>query len=243
MALMIPTNMAYGFMAAYFPLVVTELVEKDVGEVDVGWLYSIAGITAALLALAYGAMAEVLGDRHGRAIVMCVGAISFSGVCIIFILAKDPSHFTLLEMMVIFLLYGSGQAVWQGTCMALFSEYWTFEPTDAFANLKFHSGLSTAIAFYMLPAVPGLRWRSFVCLTTVVLGVATYIPCHRVHIALRSDELSITPSVPSLQTDWIQENSPMDKAALLSGWHKHENNATDKTRALPTGKLDDDIVG
>lgn len=183
MVLMIPTNMAFGTMAAYFPLVVTELVRSGLGEVDVGWLYAVSGIAGAILAVAYGVLAEVIGDRHGRAVVMVIGALSFGAICAFVLFSRDSNSFTLTEMVILFILYGSGNAVWQGTCMALFSEYWSSVPEVAFANLKFHSGLSSAIAFYILPVVPGLWWRSLVCFVTVIFGVTTYMACHWVHLS------------------------------------------------------------
>lgn len=63
--------------------------------------------------------------------------------------------------------------------MAIFADYWQATPA-AYANLKLHSGLASAIAFFTFPLM-GDRHIGLVCAGTVAIGIVTYLMAHAIH--------------------------------------------------------------
>jgi hypothetical protein len=114
MPLLLFTNFAYGVMSAYFPLIVTQTVADTLGSSNVGILYAISGMASCILAMGFGGVAEWCG-QHGRAIIMVVGAASFGIVCFVFTVCAASFYSQWKVLIPLFILYGSGQAVWQGT--------------------------------------------------------------------------------------------------------------------------------
>ena len=75
----------------------------------------------------------------------------------------------------LFVAYGVGVASWQGTCMAFFGEAFPGEAAlPAFAALKLHSGLASAIAFFVLPHVRPAA-AAAACVLTALVGFAAYL--------------------------------------------------------------------
>lgn len=56
-----------------------------------------------------------------------------------------------VALLLLFFGYGTGVAVWQGTCMQLFSDLWRHDPHPAFAALKLQSGAASTVAFFVFP--------------------------------------------------------------------------------------------
>eukprot|EP01061_Rhynchopus_euleeides_P017138 TRINITY_DN28563_c0_g1_i1.p1 TRINITY_DN28563_c0_g1~~TRINITY_DN28563_c0_g1_i1.p1 ORF type:complete len:585 (+),score=157.22 TRINITY_DN28563_c0_g1_i1:87-1757(+) len=146
MLLMAPTNIAFGLMAGYFPLVVTKLVSDEHGKDLAGYLYALSGGAAFLLAFPYGYVSNRF--HFGRCAVMLWGAASFAGAMVTFWQAEVRSIWAFAAL---FILYGSGNTVWQGTCMAVFADYWHQNAAPAFALLKLQSGFATAVAYFVFP--------------------------------------------------------------------------------------------
>jgi hypothetical protein len=72
-----------------------------------------------------------------------------------------------------FLLYGWGQAVWTGPCMAIFGAYWPCNPQAAYSNLKFQSGLASASAFLFYPYL-AVEVSGTLCLVMTIVGFVCY---------------------------------------------------------------------
>mmetsp|Transcript_22342 Transcript_22342/g.52925 ORF Transcript_22342/g.52925 Transcript_22342/m.52925 type:complete len:130 (-) Transcript_22342:291-680(-) len=63
--------------------------------------------------------------------------------------------------------------------MAVFADFWSSKETDgAFANLKLHSGLTSALAFYFLNDVGSVQRIGLLCLLVVLLGLGCYLLAH-----------------------------------------------------------------
>lgn len=171
MLLMVPTNLAFGFVTGFFPSVVTLRVSESHGNQFVGLLYALAGAIQAMTSYVFSWM--VIRCGSGMTVVMSIGAVCFalsSGLPMldITIFAEWPI------LLMSFAAYGSGQSVWQGPAMALFGAYWPSNPQAAYANLKLHSGLASAIAFFLFPRLSA-KEASICCLATVACGIVGYI--------------------------------------------------------------------
>eukprot|EP00754_Rhynchopus_humris_P042767 Rhum_TRINITY_DN2744_c0_g1::Rhum_TRINITY_DN2744_c0_g1_i1::g.8073::m.8073 len=146
MLLMIPTNIVFGLTAGYFPVLITPMIHKHHNKGVAGLMYAMSGGVAFLLAFPYGYVSNRF--TYGRAIVMIWGAMSYAGIFTFLALNEANS---IESFLLIFTLYGSGNTVWQGTCMAVFADYWGKDPAPAFANLKLHSGVATTLAYACFP--------------------------------------------------------------------------------------------
>jgi MFS family permease len=170
--LMAPTNVAFGLCTAFFPYTVTILAKDALGAAAVGWLYAAANVVSALAAAAFGLVAQRWPGC--RPAIFAAGAGAFAGAAgaVFGAGAAAPSRAALFAL---FCAYGVGVAVWQGTCMAFFGDAFPGRKAlPAFAALKLHSGLSSAIAFFVLPAAPP-RAAAAACVAAALLGFATYL--------------------------------------------------------------------
>ena len=171
MLLMCPTNIAFGFVAGYFPLIVTPMVTDHHGADLAGYLYALSGGAAFLLAFTYGYISNRL--YYGRLLVMLWGAASFATIFFILWKVEVTSAWAYAGL---FVLYGSGTTVWQGTCMAVFADYWHDQAAPAFALLKLQSGAATAVAYFVFPNMSLTSSELALRLLFVVgLGAATYV--------------------------------------------------------------------
>ena len=72
MLLLAANNAAFGLATALFPSHVTPLIKHSLGAAAAGWLYSVAGVTSALLAAAFAALPRYALPGFGREV--CIGA-------------------------------------------------------------------------------------------------------------------------------------------------------------------------
>ena len=170
--LMAPTNVAFGLCTAFFPYTVTILAKDALGAAAVGWLYAAANVVSALAAAIFGVAAQRWPGC--RPVIFAAGAGAFAGAAgaVFGAGAAAPSRSALFAL---FCAYGVGVAVWQGTCMAFFGDAFPGRKAlQAFAALKLHSGLSSAIAFFVLPSAPP-RAAAAACVAAALIGFATYL--------------------------------------------------------------------
>eukprot|EP01064_Diplonema_japonicum_P032278 TRINITY_DN6015_c0_g1_i1.p1 TRINITY_DN6015_c0_g1~~TRINITY_DN6015_c0_g1_i1.p1 ORF type:complete len:437 (+),score=95.42 TRINITY_DN6015_c0_g1_i1:524-1834(+) len=169
MLLMVPTNVAFGLATSYFPLVVTPLVSEVHGAHYVGYLYALSGLTSFVFAMPFAWLSN--RDRYGRSTVMIVGGFAYVVVFAVSWLVRPTNTPSLA---IIFMFYGIGNTVWQGTCMAVFSDYWHAAPLPAFANLKLHSGLASSFGYALFPHIAS-PVPEVLCLIFSVVGVLCYL--------------------------------------------------------------------
>ncbi|KAK3239810.1 hypothetical protein CYMTET_50292 [Cymbomonas tetramitiformis] len=172
--LLVPTNIAFGLCSAFFPYKVSLLVKDSVGKVYVGWLYSLSGIVGSILAILYASFCHRFS--HGRVAVVGVGAISFASsiIAVTFCPAPTESWALVLYWTLLFAGYGSGVTVWQGTVMAVFGDMYKTRTLLAFASMKLHSGLASALAFFAIPYL-SLDVAAAFCLVFIVCGYGGYL--------------------------------------------------------------------
>eukprot|EP01059_Diplonema_ambulator_P026163 TRINITY_DN4336_c0_g1_i1.p1 TRINITY_DN4336_c0_g1~~TRINITY_DN4336_c0_g1_i1.p1 ORF type:complete len:429 (+),score=67.95 TRINITY_DN4336_c0_g1_i1:352-1638(+) len=169
MLLMVPTNVAFGLATSYFPVVVSSTVGDLHGAHMVGYLYAWAGAVSFVLAFLFTRVSNSL--EHGRGVVMCVGGFCYTVVFASQWLVRSTTRPSLF---LLFAFYGAANTVWQGTCMAVFSDYWHAHPLPAFANLKLHSGLASALGFALFPRA-SQPTPAILCLCASIIGVVCYL--------------------------------------------------------------------
>eukprot|EP00958_Prasinococcus_capsulatus_P014813 scaffold1558_cov403-Prasinococcus_capsulatus_cf.AAC.44 len=136
-----------------------------------------AQVSSFVLAYPY-AWASNRSEVIGRPIVMLAGALSFCIVLGMFrfipLHTYDTTATAWALLVIAHIALGSGVTVWQGTCAAVFSDYYSATPEvcevivdecgfsnekvyamkqPAFANIKLWSGLGSAIAFFLFPLI------------------------------------------------------------------------------------------
>merc|ERR1711904_465171 len=102
---------------------------------------------------------------------MVLGAICFATTLAV---SFSPVFTEWSVLVIVFILYGGGQAVWQGPTMALFGAYWPCNPQASYANLKLHSGFASAIGFFAFPQLK-VADIAGACITTIAIGVVGYL--------------------------------------------------------------------
>lgn len=170
MALLTPTNAAFGLMTALFPSVVGPLVRDGFGAAAVGWLFAIAGATSACATV----LTTLYARAHpaGRNVAMGGGAVLFGAAAARLVACADEcGALRREELVMIFVCYGCGVAAWQSCVMALVGELHgaPSQCSAAFGQLKLTSGLSSFLGFLLLPRL-GTRAAAATCLAVVIVG-------------------------------------------------------------------------
>ena len=230
MLLLTPTNAAFGMATGLFPAKVTVLVKDALGVADAAWMYSIAGVTAAVLAAVFALMARRF--RHGRFAAMVLGACGFgagSGALLLCDagnadggsgsgsgLGSDacPQLRSRRMLLLLFVGYGCGLAAWQGSCMALVAEMHKQTPRAAFAHLKLTSGLVSFHAFLLFPHV-SMRIAAGYTFAVVLAGLACLLRLHCVLRARTTDTVSLLADPGARVAPATHEQRP--RASVITG--------------------------
>lgn len=186
MKLLTPLNLAFGFSATLMNLYVNGIIaEIAVGGDNIGYLSSVTPCTAALLGFPY----SFLSNRIGKGPLMMFGAINF--VTLAVILGSLPAS-TLQGwgwgIVVMYIIGGSGRAVFESTNKATFADFFPNNAEGAFANVIVQSGVSSAFASFIFPHLSQVTMSIITGITGIIalycLGLAfrlhkresTYIP-------------------------------------------------------------------
>merc|ERR1719419_1374004 len=175
--LLSPTNLTFGFCAAFMNGYVNKYYVKD--ELGVGAVTSCAAVTvatAAVLSRIYGP----LGARVGKGPVITLGAVCFLCIssCILFFGCCNGWDWWIIAL---YLLQGSGRAVYESTNRAMFSDFFVGPQTEgAFANCMFQSSLSFAVSFFLQSFLQG-RTLAYIVLVLTVLTPLLYLCAATLH--------------------------------------------------------------
>ena len=198
--LITPYNAAFGLSTAFFPSHVTVLTkavfssggDAAQGAAAVGWMYTIAGLSSAVIAAASAIAAQRF--QWARSLTMLLGSAAFSTACFLAALGgkgtkadtgcPDFSTFVLGAM---FLCYGLGVAAWQGSCMALIGDLFREDPRAAFAHLKLTSGICSFVLLHAAFVEP--QRAALVTLATNAFGALGFIA---LLVRRRAEEVSST---------------------------------------------------
>ena len=120
------------------------------------------------------------------------------------------------SLAVLFCLYGTGTAVWQGSVMAFFGDAFPGpKALPAFSSLKLQSGLASALAFFILPGADRSS-AAAVCALCSALGLACYWPAE----ARLQARLCAAAPAPSLAAECEMAEVVQESAALLSALNR-----------------------
>jgi MFS family permease len=149
MKYMIGLNAAFGFAGAFLNSFVSgEVVPvalKDTKSSYVGLLVAIHGGVAAVCSLAFGKLSQTVGKGP----ILVLGALSFAGVAIPFLIQPDLEEWTWGLLIMVYAFMGCGRATFEGTLKAIFADYFSYEKEGAFANIILQNGLSSAVAYVL----------------------------------------------------------------------------------------------
>jgi hypothetical protein len=143
--LLSPTNITFGFSAAYLNGYFNFKYEKpDMGVMQLGTLTSITVLCAAMLTKVYGK----LGQSCGKGAAIAAGAVSFGSIPIL-VLTTDCCADWGWAIVIFYVLQGSGRAVYESTNKAVFSDFFTGADTEgAFANCSLQMSVASAVLFF-----------------------------------------------------------------------------------------------
>lgn len=167
--LLAPLQLVFGFCSAVLNIYVNGIIAKAaVGKANIGYLGTMIAVTATLLSPVYA----ILTKKSGKGPLMIFGALNFTMIAgVLLIIPEKQLEGLGWGIMFIYILQGSGRAVFEGTNKAVFAEFFPDNQEAAFANVIFQSGLSSSFAFFFF------HYFSVVAqaIITVVTGVAAMI--------------------------------------------------------------------
>lgn len=149
MKYMIGLNAVFGFAGAFLNSFVSgEVVPVALGDTNssyVGLLVAIHGGVAAICSLGFGHLSQTVGKGP----ILVLGALSFAGVAIPFLIQPDLEKWTWGPLIMVYAFQGMGRATFEGTLKAIFADFFPYEKSGAFANIILQNGLSSAAAYVL----------------------------------------------------------------------------------------------
>jgi MFS family permease len=149
MKYMIGYNAAMGLGSAFVNAIVSgavvPVIFKDENSVYVGVLMAAHAAVAAGMSALFGYVSR----RVGNVPVMTIGAICMITPATAFLMQPSLHHWNSESVIMIYVLHGTGRAVFEGTLKAVFAEYFYYEKEGAFANIILQNGLSCAVGYFL----------------------------------------------------------------------------------------------
>uniref|UniRef100_A0A7S2CTI9 Uncharacterized protein n=1 Tax=Florenciella parvula TaxID=236787 RepID=A0A7S2CTI9_9STRA len=190
-ALMVPTNFAFGFAAAFITAYiqgsVVSPVYSDDGHTDDEVADSQSQHDARVLlysSIAVGVATAMsmpffyLKKQAGTAVVMVLGAICFVFVAAMSYALDDGElrH----ALWIVYIVYGCGRSIWESTTKAVFADFFPDDPQAAFANIVLQSGLASTVAFFVFPDLSPLQ-KEVILGVTATLGAICFSIASFIH--------------------------------------------------------------
>lgn len=191
-ALMVPTNVAFGFAAAFITAYVGGSVVAPIRDVDDDddtteedyhssqvLLYSSLAVAVATFLALPGFGFHALREKAGTPIVMFIGAACFVVSPLISLVFKG---YTLRHLLwLLYTIYGAGRSVWESTVKAIFADFFNEEDSQAaFANIILQSGTSSTIAFFVFPGLSG-SVKGALVIISASLGFVCFVLADQIH--------------------------------------------------------------
>lgn len=171
--LLSPTNIAFGFSSAYLGgHFNAQFLTPELGKGAVGAMGALVVACAVVLVKVYGLVAA----RCGKGVSLTAGAVSFALIPVLVLLGRCCTGWS-RWIAVIYILQGSGRAVYESTNKAIFSDFFKGGDIEgAFANCFVQMSLASSVCFYMSKQFSGtavaLCTLVFACLTPLVYALA-----------------------------------------------------------------------
>jgi len=161
-------NLTFGFSAAFMNgYINSEYTSPQLGSFAVTLLAAMTALFAGLFSHVFGYVSE----RVGKGPVVCVGALSFLGIPFCFFALKCCSGWD-WALVVLYILQGSGRAVYESTNKGIFSDLFADNAPGAFANQILQVTGSFAICFFLSSSLKGptLAWIALVLAAITPFG-------------------------------------------------------------------------
>eukprot|EP00929_Paragymnodinium_shiwhaense_P116854 TRINITY_DN8681_c0_g2_i1.p1 TRINITY_DN8681_c0_g2~~TRINITY_DN8681_c0_g2_i1.p1 ORF type:complete len:476 (+),score=91.99 TRINITY_DN8681_c0_g2_i1:61-1488(+) len=183
-----PSNLAFGFCAAFMNGYVNSHFTKV--ELSANYVASLGALTA-LFAAVMSPIFGRLGGISGKGSVLAIGGLCFMMIPISLVATVGCLGKSDCEsgwgwwLVVLYLLQGSGRAVYESTNKAVFADFFVGSRTEgAFANCMLQSSLSFAISFFLQASVmQGLTLEIIIIvlagLMVVMFPLAKYVQHRR----------------------------------------------------------------
>lgn len=198
MLLMIPSNMAFGFVQGFQNSTFSRFIVKPhLGVSNIGTIASCSSLTGALVAYPFG----LLSDKYGRTPVMLMGFLAHTAVPLVIMSSRfldgdklsdanegdgsgsgtPPGGTTnWISIALLSCMFGLGNSVWNSMNAAIFGEFFPGRLQGAFANLKAWSGAATSIAFFTFGDTP-IRTQLWLLISFELVGFSLYLIAAALH--------------------------------------------------------------
>lgn len=184
MQLLAPLNMAFGFVAA----LVNQWVNGDpakaaVGANNIGYLAAVTPAVATLLSGPYAYL-----SRNGKGPAMIFGALNYTVMALVIMVMTTRQLGDLgWGIVFIYVIGGSGRAVFESTNKAVFADAWPNDKEAAFANVIVLSGGASAVAFFAIPYMSKIETTSITA-ATGLLAIVCLVVFFRILRQQEADE-------------------------------------------------------
>lgn len=185
--LLAPTNITFGFSAAYMNGYINgAFAAPELGKGSIGFLGALTAVVAALLSGSYGSMGA---STSGKGIAVAGGAFSFLCIplCILFLGCCSSWGWSIV---VLYVLQGSGRAVYESTNRALFADFFPGSKAEgAFANCMLQSSAAFATCFFLQASLGGAELGNVV-IVFAALTVPGFLLAQQLRAGHDEDHLS-----------------------------------------------------
>jgi len=169
-----PINVAFGLMAALLNFRVNLLAGEALGSEYIGILSSVISASATLAS----PLLSLASNRAGRAPVLVLGGLAF--LVEVAILGGISGTETLGRWILVYVLHGTGRAVWENPVRALTADFFPSDREGAFALAVAENGAATAVGYFTFPSLE-LDPTRVVCAISLVLWIVGYAVAQRAH--------------------------------------------------------------
>lgn len=167
MKLLTPMFLSFGFSSAFMNFYLNGVIVKlALGEDSIGYMSAVTPAATTLFSYPY----SLLNNGFGKMPVMVLGSLNFAAASIVVLLFGEKLLISMgWWLALLYVLFGSGCAVYEGTLKAAIADFFPEDSEAAFANTIVWSGGGGALAFFVFPHMTG--WG--MAMVTGILSLAS----------------------------------------------------------------------
>jgi hypothetical protein len=195
MAMLLPTQIGFGFASAFLNSYVSPKVVKPIiGKAAIGFFAGIVAGVACIVSAAGGAFVKKTGLKWPNMLLGGVSFVCMSGLFLVLDTKKwDKSQIGLLALVYIF--QGVGRGIFESTNKAVIADFFGDNAPAAFANVIWSSGGASAVGYFWFtsmvgdskcvgtsfgnevdnhPICKGVKEQAGICCFTCIAGIVFY---------------------------------------------------------------------
>eukprot|EP00301_Raphidiophrys_heterophryoidea_P001390 c10673_g1_i1.p1 GENE.c10673_g1_i1~~c10673_g1_i1.p1 ORF type:complete len:464 (+),score=103.20 c10673_g1_i1:69-1394(+) len=182
MVLLLPAQMAFGFMAGFINATANDHVIKTyLGSNNIGYVVAITPITATLLTIPIG----YLTKRVSKVYLLVLGGVLFATESLLFLCFPYKTLGTWVWCGVIYAIHGAGRCIFESTNKAVMADFFEKSAPAAFANVIWSSGGASTVAFFLFPEIHKTG-QLIICLIFACLQIVCSIAAFSLHTASKN---------------------------------------------------------